>query len=156
VLPAAGGDGAVADDTSAAAAAAAAAIHALHLEAPAASPGAVAAAGGCSGAGRPHIGSEAAASSSSAATQPQVVANTDAVGAATFSAATGAGSSSQEEVEGVEEGMCVVCWAAKRRVLLLPCRHLCCCRHCSVVLQAQGAPCPMCRQDVREHMEVYV
>lgn len=55
-----------------------------------------------------------------------------------------------------EEGMCVVCLDAKRSVLLLPCRHLCCCGDCSQLLQARAAPCPMCRQDVREHMEVYV
>jgi hypothetical protein len=59
-------------------------------------------------------------------------------------------------VEDAEQGMCVVCLAARSCVLMWPCRHLCCCGACSQLLQARAAACPMCRRDVREHLEVYV
>jgi hypothetical protein len=155
VLPASAGAGAAAANTSAAVAG-----HSLPLNMPAASSQAVAAGGGTAGPGaaaRPPRGSEAAASSSSGAKQPRAVASsTGAVPAAAPAGAVGADGTSQLGVEDVEEGMCVVCWAAKRRVLMWPCRHLCCCSQCSVVLQAQGAPCPMYRQDVRDHLEIYM
>jgi hypothetical protein len=61
-----------------------------------------------------------------------------------------------QQQEDVEEGMCAVCWDAKSRVVMLPCRHLCCCSKCWGMVKAQGMPCPMCRQVVRDHMEVYM
>jgi hypothetical protein len=144
--------------STAAAPAPADARHTLPVAAPTASPPAVAAGGGTAGPGAaasPPMGSETAASSSSGVMQT-VTSSTGAARAAAPAGAVGANGTSQLGVEDVEEGMCVVCWAAKRRVLMLPCCHLCCCSQCSLVLQAQGAPCPMCRQDVREHLKVYV
>jgi hypothetical protein len=69
---------------------------------------------------------------------------------------SGQRSAAQQPEEDVEQGMCAVCWAARSRVLMLPCRHLCCCSGCWLMLQAKGSPCPMCRQEVKEHIEVYV
>jgi hypothetical protein len=50
---------------------------------------------------------------------------------------------------------CVVCWEEEPCVLLLPCRHLCCCEGCSQALQAAGKQCPMCRAAVEQHISVF-
>jgi hypothetical protein len=57
--------------------------------------------------------------------------------------------------EDVEPGMCAVCWDARSSVCMLPCRHMCCCSSCAVTLQAKGSACPMCRQEVKDQMEVF-
>jgi hypothetical protein len=100
-------------------------------------------------------GSEASATSSSSSAAQQVqtkVADSKGVLGAASPPASMGGSRQQ----GVEKGMCVVCWAARSRVLMLPCRHLCCCRQCWGKVQAGAPDCPMCRQEVQGHLEVYV
>jgi len=46
-------------------------------------------------------------------------------------------------------GECVVCLSSVKDTALLPCRHLCLCHSCSIILQRnQPARCPVCRTTV--------
>mmetsp|Transcript_46477 Transcript_46477/g.108268 ORF Transcript_46477/g.108268 Transcript_46477/m.108268 type:complete len:711 (+) Transcript_46477:85-2217(+) len=47
---------------------------------------------------------------------------------------------------------CVVCCDAAREVLLEPCRHVCCCRACALVVES----CPLCRSVKTAFTEVYL
>jgi len=71
----------------------------------------------------PPLSDPAAAASSSAPPQP------------VYAAAPGLG------LPGNAEDECVVCLANGKEVLLLPCRHLCVCRECFVMIDK----CPVCR-----------
>ena len=51
-------------------------------------------------------------------------------------------------------GLCVVCLAEERRVLLLPCRHLCVCEDCAGDRRLER--CPLCRAAIEDRMRVYV
>jgi len=53
-----------------------------------------------------------------------------------------------------EENLCVICDDAKKRVLLLPCRHLCLCSACSKLEKLTD--CPMCRAKISDKMEVFM
>ena len=46
--------------------------------------------------------------------------------------------------------MCMVCLAAPKRSLLLPCKHLCLCDCCSGSFKAPGMKCPVCRVDIQD------
>lgn len=48
--------------------------------------------------------------------------------------------------------LCVVCMAAHRRTLLLPCRHLLACSACAHRLST----CPACRHDISAKIDVYL
>ncbi|KAH8400448.1 hypothetical protein KR222_000011, partial [Zaprionus bogoriensis] len=52
---------------------------------------------------------------------------------------------------------CVICLERSRNIVLLPCRHLCLCRHCSQRLQCaeEAVRCPVCRNHVDTSMVVY-
>ncbi|TNJ27979.1 Ankyrin repeat protein 2 [Giardia muris] len=50
------------------------------------------------------------------------------------------------------EGTCSVCLSQERTVLLLPCRHLILCTHCS----SQLTFCPYCRQNIESTVEIEV
>ncbi|CAE8601676.1 unnamed protein product, partial [Polarella glacialis] len=47
---------------------------------------------------------------------------------------------------------CVVCLEAPRQILLLPCRHVCCCKVCATRLDR----CPMCRAGTTSSSEVFL
>eukprot|EP00439_Symbiodinium_sp_Y106_P032174 s1588_g3.t2 len=47
---------------------------------------------------------------------------------------------------------CVVCLEAPRRILLMPCRHVCCCKDCAERLDR----CPMCRTETTSLAEVFL
>jgi hypothetical protein len=55
-----------------------------------------------------------------------------------------------------ESKLCVVCQDRRKCVIILPCRHLCLCIECCTVIRRELGTCPMCRQDVRRTMKVYV
>ncbi|XP_038046668.1 E3 ubiquitin-protein ligase SPL1-like [Patiria miniata] len=59
--------------------------------------------------------------------------------------------------------MCVVCYDKVKNILILPCRHLCCCKECLDLItgsaRSQGnaaAKCPLCRRAITSSLEVYV
>lgn len=52
-----------------------------------------------------------------------------------------------------ESAFCCVCLTGERQVLLLPCKHLCVCRECS--MDDRMDKCPICRADIDERMVVY-
>lgn len=60
-----------------------------------------------------------------------------------------------QHVDGFE---CVVCLDRKKTVLLLPCQHLCLCPPCHNEIKRMISlhrKCPLCRQRIRDHINVY-
>ena len=53
-----------------------------------------------------------------------------------------------------EESLCIICEEATKRVVLLPCKHLCLCSACSKLEQVTD--CPMCRTKISDRMEVFM
>ena len=59
-----------------------------------------------------------------------------------------------------ENNLCVICQSEPRSVVLMPCKHLCCCRICteSIMVKSselQSGLCPVCRTQVRDTVTVY-
>mmetsp|Transcript_10006 Transcript_10006/g.14983 ORF Transcript_10006/g.14983 Transcript_10006/m.14983 type:complete len:429 (-) Transcript_10006:663-1949(-) len=55
--------------------------------------------------------------------------------------------------EDEESRMCVICQEERKSVLLMPCRHLCCCRDCS--RREELVRCPLCRINISQKIDVY-
>lgn len=55
-----------------------------------------------------------------------------------------------------ESRLCIVCQDRKRCVIILPCRHLCLCTQCCSIIEREHGSCPVCRQDIRRTMKIYV
>ena len=52
-----------------------------------------------------------------------------------------------------ENRMCVICQEEQKSVLLMPCRHLCCCKVCSRRQELKS--CPLCRKEITQKIDVY-
>ena len=53
-----------------------------------------------------------------------------------------------------EDNLCVICEEEQKRVVLLPCKHLCVCVSCSKLEKLED--CPMCRTPISDKLEVFV
>ena len=52
--------------------------------------------------------------------------------------------------------LCVVCMEREKKVLLLPCKHLCMCKACADKIVAGSAQCPVCRERILDYSDVYI
>lgn len=55
-----------------------------------------------------------------------------------------------------ESKLCIVCQDRNKCVIIFPCRHLCLCTECCSIIQREHRSCPVCRENVRKTMKVYV
>jgi hypothetical protein len=56
----------------------------------------------------------------------------------------------------VDDNLCVVCAESRKRVALLPCKHMCLCQGCATeCLFNTLNECPMCRARISDSMEVF-
>ncbi|ESQ41916.1 hypothetical protein EUTSA_v10013842mg [Eutrema salsugineum] len=51
---------------------------------------------------------------------------------------------------------CVICLTEPKDTIVMPCRHLCLCSECAKELRFQSNKCPICRQAIKELLEVEV
>ena len=49
--------------------------------------------------------------------------------------------------------LCVVCMEREKKVLLLPCKHVCMCKVCSDEIVAGSAQCPVCREHIVDSID---
>ncbi|DBA87580.1 hypothetical protein WJX77_006083 [Trebouxia sp. C0004] len=56
---------------------------------------------------------------------------------------------------GPEGDDCVVCWAHEKDVVCIPCGHVAMCKSCSKAVMQQSGLCPVCRQEVREIIQLF-
>ncbi|KAG4079405.1 hypothetical protein HA402_008097 [Bradysia odoriphaga] len=54
-----------------------------------------------------------------------------------------------------DENVCVICRDEQRRVVLMPCRHMCLCMSCSVACSTTLRTCPLCRKPIKNTLSVY-
>ncbi|KAL7487421.1 hypothetical protein ACHAW6_013022 [Cyclotella cf. meneghiniana] len=54
---------------------------------------------------------------------------------------------------GVETDLCIVCEDAKKKIMILPCKHMCLCEKCANFDVIKD--CPMCRTKVEDSSEVF-
>lgn len=52
------------------------------------------------------------------------------------------------------ENECVICMADLRRVMCVPCGHVCLCARCMPVVQADGK-CPLCRMHLADLLQIF-
>ncbi len=60
-----------------------------------------------------------------------------------------------KEAAGQESDECVVCWAHEKDVVCIPCGHVAMCKSCSKAVMQQSGLCPVCRQKVREIIQLF-
>jgi hypothetical protein len=64
-----------------------------------------------------------------------------------------------EQAKEDDEKLCSICLDANKNMLLLHVTetegHLCCCEPCANELIADGAPCPICRQNIKQAIKVF-
>ena len=52
-----------------------------------------------------------------------------------------------------EVNLCSICYENKINILCSPCNHICICEKCH---KGVGSKCPMCREDVKKFIKVYI
>lgn len=55
-----------------------------------------------------------------------------------------------------EDKLCVICVDKEKCIMILPCRHLCVCQECVVMLRAHRNICPICRKEVKQMIKAYL
>lgn len=55
-----------------------------------------------------------------------------------------------------EDRLCVVCQDRPKRVILLPCRHLCLCDACRSAIITRDNTCPVCRRPILQTLRVFL
>ncbi|KAL7003044.1 putative E3 ubiquitin-protein ligase lul4 [Sarracenia purpurea var. burkii] len=69
----------------------------------------------------------------------------------------GIGSSTEATSSDDDSGKeCVICMTEPKNTAVLPCRHMCMCSECAKELRLQSNKCPICRQPIKELMEIKV
>ena len=65
--------------------------------------------------------------------------------------------SGREGENGLEGGLCSVCWesAADATIVHGETGHVCCCLPCAKQLKANGARCPICRAPIEAVIKAY-
>lgn len=59
--------------------------------------------------------------------------------------------------EGTPENLtCRICMANLKNVMMLPCKHVCCCLDCARQVEVPMTKCPICRRGVDKMMVVYL
>ena len=51
--------------------------------------------------------------------------------------------------------VCIVCMEREKKVVLLPCKHMCMCKVCTDEIMADKAQCPVCREAVVDSFEAF-
>jgi Fanconi anemia group J protein len=75
------------------------------------------------------------------------------LGSALKATATSQGASAASSQQD-EDAYCIICEEETKRVVLLPCKHLCVCSACSKLEKL--VDCPMCRTKIEDKMEVFM
>ena len=58
--------------------------------------------------------------------------------------------------ENDESLLCVICLAADKTHVFVPCGHICCCGRCSdIIMQRSSKICPVCRQACQMSIQTY-
>ncbi|KAM6577720.1 hypothetical protein CsatB_029557 [Cannabis sativa] len=51
---------------------------------------------------------------------------------------------------------CIICMTEPKNVAVLPCRHMCMCSECAQALTVRSNKCPICRQLIRELIQIKI
>lgn len=62
--------------------------------------------------------------------------------------------SNDEDV--IDDRYCVICQERYKCILILPCKHVCICSECNLLLRGYNRQCPMCRSNINKTMKVFV
>ena len=55
----------------------------------------------------------------------------------------------------ISDMVCIVCMEREKKVVLLPCKHMCMCKVCTDEIMADKARCPVCREPVVDSFEAF-
>lgn len=55
-----------------------------------------------------------------------------------------------------EERFCIICQERDKCILFLPCKHVCLCSECNLVLKRYNRACPICRTVINRTMKIFV
>eukprot|EP00878_Enallax_costatus_P019621 GHUV01020704.1.p1 GENE.GHUV01020704.1~~GHUV01020704.1.p1 ORF type:complete len:288 (+),score=62.05 GHUV01020704.1:799-1662(+) len=61
----------------------------------------------------------------------------------------------QDEIEGDDDHLCVVCMHQERSQVLVPCGHMVLCSDCCAEIISKAGECPMCREKIIDHCTLH-